>query len=79
MEEQMQIVHGQMYVATICRLYGDKYDDRKEDSRIGGLNWEPGIKACHKSIAAFQKELEEIHGDVYVKLSRLRKLWRKAE
>ena len=53
---------SQEYVALICRLYGDKYDDREEDSKIKGLDWEPGVKANHKSMAAFQKELEEVHG-----------------
>ena len=58
---------GEEYVATICRIYGDVYDDREEDSRIRGLDWVPGVKAGHKSIAAFQKELEEVHG---IRLSR---------
>ncbi len=43
----------------ICKLYGDKYDDREEDSKPQGLNWEPGVKASHKSMSAFQKELKE--------------------
>ena len=54
-------------MAYICRIYGDVYDDREEDSRIRGLDWVPGVKAGHKSIAAFQKELEEVHG---IRLSR---------
>ena len=58
---------GEEYVAYICRIYGDVYDDREEDSRIRGLDWVPGVKAGHKSIAAFQKELEEVHG---IRLSR---------
>ena len=58
---------GGEYVAYICRIYGDVYDDREEDSRIRGLDWVPGVKAGHKSIAAFQKELEEVHG---IRLSR---------
>lgn len=51
----------------ICRLYGDVYDDREEDSRIGGDSWEPGKKAVHKSIRLFQMELEEVYG---LRLSR---------
>lgn len=54
-------------MAYICRIYGDVYDDREEDSRIRGLDWVPGVKAGHKSISAFQKELEEVHG---IRLSR---------
>lgn len=47
------------YVAYICSLYGDTYDDRDEDSRPGGEDWIPGEKALHLSLSAFQKELEE--------------------
>ena len=46
------------YVAYICSLYGDTYDDRDEDSRPGGEDWVPGEKALHLSLSAFQKELE---------------------
>lgn len=47
------------YIEFICRLYGDSYDDREEDSSPGGLDWKPGQKAQHKSLGAFKKELEE--------------------
>ena len=47
------------YISFICRLYGDRYDDQEEDSSPGGLDWEPGKKAAHKSLNAFQKELKE--------------------
>lgn len=47
------------YISFICSLYGDTYDDREEDSRPGGEDWEPGMKAAHLSLAAFQKELKE--------------------
>ncbi len=47
------------YVAYICTLYGDTYDDREEDSRPGGEDWIPGVKANHSSLAVFKKELEE--------------------
>lgn len=47
------------YIDLICRLYGDSYDDREEDSAPGGLDWAPGKTAQHKSLGAFQKELEE--------------------
>lgn len=55
------------YIDLICRLYGDIYDDREEDSRIGGENWEPRRRAAHKSIRLFQKELKSVHG---INLSR---------
>lgn len=47
------------YVKMICELYGDVYDDREEDSAPGGADWEPGMKARHTSLAAFQRELKE--------------------
>ena len=55
------------YVDYICSLYGDVYDDRLEDSkplatgddvRTPGKDWVPGQVANHKSIIAFQWELE---------------------
>ena len=55
------------YVDMICRLYGDVYDDREEDSRFGGENWTPGSKALHRSLNSFQKDLEE---KFEIKLSR---------
>ena len=55
------------YIDMICRIYGDRYDDQEEDSRPGGNNWRPGVRAAHKSIQAFQKELADIHG---IRLSR---------
>ena len=64
---------SQEYVTLICRLYGDKYDDREEDSKIRGLDWEPGVKACHKSMAAFQKELDEVHG-IHLSRTKLQKV-----
>ena len=64
---------SQEYIAMICHLYGDKYDDREEDSKIKGLDWEPGVKACHKSMAAFQKELEEVHG-IHLSRTKLQKI-----
>ena len=64
---------SQKYVFMICRLYGDRYDDREEDSKIKGLDWEPGIKASHKSMASFQKELEVIHG-IHLSRTKLQKI-----
>lgn len=54
------------YIHTICALYNDYYDDREEDAKPGGEDWTPGITADHKSLATFQKELE----DRGIKLSR---------
>lgn len=72
-EEMQNETPGLEYVTFICRLYGDRYDDREEDSRINGLNWEPGVKAGHKSMAAFQKELEEVHG-IHLSRTKLQKI-----
>lgn len=47
------------YIDQICSIYNDIYDDREEDSSIGGEDWAPGKTALHTSLAAFQKELEE--------------------
>lgn len=46
------------FIKMICDLYGDTYDDREEDSSLGGADWIPGTKANHASLAAFQKELK---------------------
>lgn len=46
------------FIEQICTLYDDVYDDREEDSSIGGDDWAPGKTANHTSLAAFQKELE---------------------
>lgn len=61
------------FINLICSLYGDTYDDREEDSRPGGEDWEPGVKALHTSLAAFQKELEEIH-DIHLSTAKIRKI-----
>lgn len=47
-------------ISYICDLYGDHYDDRDEDSSPGGSDWEPGKKAMHMSLSAFQKYLKSI-------------------
>ena len=69
MSEKQENNFEKQYIDLICSIYGDSYDDREEDSRFGGLNWEPGRRAAHKSISAFQKELMEVHG---IKLSRVK-------
>ena len=47
------------YIQRICDLYGDTYDDREEDTSIGGLDWAPGKQAKHLSLVAFQRKLNE--------------------
>ena len=46
------------FIDLICSLYADSYDDREEDSSPGGVDWVPGEKANHTSLAAFKEELE---------------------
>lgn len=64
---------GQEYISFICGLYGDKYDDREEDSRPGGENWEPGVKASHTSLSAFQRQLRDVHG-IELSTAKIRKI-----
>ena len=56
------------YIRHICDIYNDYYDDRIEESnpptagnnpKTAGEDWRPGVAAAHKSLVAFQKELEE--------------------
>lgn len=49
---------SQDFIAMICDIYADSYDDREEDSSPGGADWVPGERANHTSLAAFKKELE---------------------
>lgn len=46
-------------IEHVCKLYNSSYDDRKEDSKPGGKNWLPGMKAGHKSLAEFKAELKK--------------------
>lgn len=61
------------YVKMICELYGDSYDDREEDSAPGGADWIPGEKAMHTSLAAFQRELKDVHG-IELSTAKIRKI-----
>ena len=61
------------YIDLICRIYGDAYDDREEDSRIGGEDWQPATRARHKSIRLFQEELAEEHG-IVLSRSKIQKI-----
>ena len=47
------------YITFICTLYGDIYDDRKEDSKPRGRDWLPGVVSEHKSLKSFQQELSD--------------------
>lgn len=64
---------SQEFIDMICDIYGDVYDDRDEDSKPGGDDWAPGEKADHLSLAAFKKELKEVHG-IELSTSKIRKI-----
>ena len=61
------------YVDYICGLYGDVYDDREEDSKPQGKNWNPGECANHKSLEGFRKQLKEIY-DIEISTAKIRKI-----
>ena len=61
------------YIDFICSLYGDTYDDREEDSRPQGDDWEPGVKASHTSLSAFQRKLRDIH-EIELSTAKIRKI-----
>ena len=78
---------SKQYIKMICRLYGDEYDDRIEDSRPpvagkkdgktdyrdAGLDWFPGMTAQHKSLTSFQRELADVHG-IQLSTSKIHKI-----
>jgi len=75
------IVPSSEYIDTICRLYGSVYDDRIEDCkpptagtsyRDAGRDWVPGEVAGHKSLIAFQRELED--QGIKLSTSKIRKI-----
>ena len=61
------------YVDMICRIYGDSYDDREEDSRPGGESWVPGKKALHTSLESFRRELQDGYG-IRLSTAKIRKI-----
>ena len=61
------------YIEIICKLYGDSYDDREEDSKPNGEDWVPGEKALHTSLGAFKKELEEKY-NILISTAKIRKI-----
>lgn len=84
---KLALILSEKYIKKICRLYGDVYDDRIEDSRPpaagkkngkkeyreAGYDWYPGMPAMHKSLSSFQRELDEIHG-IRLSTSKIRKI-----
>ena len=77
---------SKQYIKMICRLYGDEYDDRIEDSRPpvagkkdgkteyrgAGSDWFPGMTAQHKSLTSFQRELAD--KGIILSSSKIRKI-----
>lgn len=61
------------YVDYICGLYGDSYDDRKEDSKPQGKDWIPGESANHKSLEGFRKQLKSSY-DIELSTAKIRKI-----
>ena len=61
------------FIDRICELYADSYDDRVEDSALGGGDWAPGTKAKHTSLAAFKRALEEEY-DIELSTAKIRKI-----
>ncbi len=63
---------SQEYIEYICSLYNDHYDDRVEDSKPSGEDWMPGVAADHKSLTAFQRQLEE--SGIKLSTSKIKKI-----
>ena len=62
------------YIDYICKLYGDKYDDRIEDSRPQGLDWRPGgQQANHLSLERFRKLLLNSY-EINLSTAKIRKI-----
>ncbi len=61
------------YINMICSIYGSTYDDRQEDSAPGGVDWQPGQKALHTSLVAFQLKLVDDY-DIKLSTSKIRKI-----
>lgn len=76
-----ETVPSKEYIEYICSLYCDVYDDRNEDCRppaagdklrAAGVDWVPGQVADHKSLGAFQKQLDEL--GIKLSTSKIRKI-----
>ena len=61
------------FIEMICALYNDCYDDREEDTSLGGEDWSPGKKAKHTSLVAFKKTLLKDHG-IDLSTAKIRKI-----
>lgn len=61
------------YISFICKLYDDIYDDRKEDSRPHGENWNPGVCANHRSLESFRRDLKNSY-DIALSTAKIRKI-----
>ena len=71
--KQKTMSPSQEFINFICSVYNDVYDDREEDSSIGGEDWVPGEKALHISLSSFRKELKDHHG-IEISTAKLRKI-----
>ncbi len=69
----MDRIPSRDYIYMICSFYGDRYDDREEDSAPGGADWQPGQRALHTSLFAFQRKLMDDHG-IKLSTSKIRKI-----
>ena len=72
---------SQEYINIICKLYNNIYDDRIENtcpSTAGntpctpGEDWVPGQRAEHKSLSAFQRELQE--NGIHLSTSKIKEI-----
>ncbi len=62
------------YIDYICGLYGNKYDDRIEDSKPQGLDWRPGGQlARHLSLERFRKLLLNSY-EINLSTAKIRKI-----
>ena len=61
------------FIDQICSFYNDHYDDREEDTSLGGEDWIPGKKSNHQSLEAFRKELNERYG-IKLSTAKIRKI-----
>ncbi len=69
---------SQEYINIICELYNDIYDERVENTcspiaeTSPGEDWAPGQRAAHKSLSAFQRELQE--NGIFLSTSKIKKI-----
>ena len=71
--KQKTMSPSQDFIYYICSFYNDVYDDREEDSKVGGEDWVPGKKANHQSLESFRKELMDVC-DIELSTAKLRKI-----